>query len=359
MKETSEQFVNVRLVKCNGLDLEQFQFDPDLTFAAFFLNADGTLYARYGIRTSKEADDDVSLDGLAATMRRVLELHSDFPNNRDQLLAKQAHSGSNDDSKFRVPEDYSALDHFKGELNYEKQVAKSCIHCHQLGDAQRFELRQKSLPFPVKLLYPFPSPSTIGIAFDLDTCATIKSLIDDRIGANSGLKVGDQVLAISNQAIASPADVVWALHNSADGDTLRFEVRRGSTERVKVDVKLPDGWRKTTDISWRPTTWQLRGMVTGGAVLEALDPARKKAMGLGVDQTSLRIKHLGRYNDHARALKAGAKVNDILIAVDGRDDFLSEAAVIEYAIQEKKPGDLMTFTLRRNEREIKATIKLK
>ncbi len=346
-------------MKCNGLDLEQFEFDHDLTFAAFFLNADETLYARYGIRTGKEADDDVSLDGLAATMRRVLELHKAFPSNREQLAGKQASLESRGDSVFRVPEDYAALDHFKGELNYKKQVAKSCVHCHQIGDAKRFELRHKGLSFPVKLLYPYPAVSTIGIELDLDTCATIKSLVVDQVGEKAGLQVGDQVLSISNQAIASPADVAWVLHNSADNDTLRFEVQRESNKRINVDVELPAGWRRTTDISWRPTTWQLRGMVTGGAVFEALDLAAKRKMDLSADQMALRISHLGRYNDHARTLKAGAKINDVLIAVDGQDDLLSEAAVIEYAIQKKKRGDSMTFTLRRKNREIEATIKLK
>lgn len=34
----------------NGVDLKQFQFDYDQTWCAFFLNADGTIYGRYGTR---------------------------------------------------------------------------------------------------------------------------------------------------------------------------------------------------------------------------------------------------------------------------------------------------------------------
>jgi hypothetical protein len=35
-----EQFVRVRMVQGNGMDLSLFQFDYDLTFAAFFMNSD-------------------------------------------------------------------------------------------------------------------------------------------------------------------------------------------------------------------------------------------------------------------------------------------------------------------------------
>jgi hypothetical protein len=40
IRELSQEFVTVRLVKCNGLDLSLFQFDYDLTFAVFFFNSD-------------------------------------------------------------------------------------------------------------------------------------------------------------------------------------------------------------------------------------------------------------------------------------------------------------------------------
>ena len=37
-------FVRARLIQCNSLALDLFQFEYDLTFAAFFLNADKTIY---------------------------------------------------------------------------------------------------------------------------------------------------------------------------------------------------------------------------------------------------------------------------------------------------------------------------
>jgi hypothetical protein len=49
-----KQFVCVRIVQANALDLALFQFDFDLTFAAFFMNADKTIYGRYGTRSSQQ-----------------------------------------------------------------------------------------------------------------------------------------------------------------------------------------------------------------------------------------------------------------------------------------------------------------
>ena len=48
-----DRFVCVRLVQANAMDLTLFQFDYDLTFAAFFLNADRTIYGRYGSRSDR------------------------------------------------------------------------------------------------------------------------------------------------------------------------------------------------------------------------------------------------------------------------------------------------------------------
>ncbi|MGV2339592.1 MAG UNVERIFIED_CONTAM: thioredoxin family protein [Planctomycetaceae bacterium] len=48
-----ERFISVRQVEMKNVDLSQFQFDYDLNWAAMFLNADGTVYARYGTQSAK------------------------------------------------------------------------------------------------------------------------------------------------------------------------------------------------------------------------------------------------------------------------------------------------------------------
>ncbi len=53
LKPLLEKFVCVRIVSTNGLDLSLFQFDTDQSFAVFMLNADRTIYGRFGTRSHR------------------------------------------------------------------------------------------------------------------------------------------------------------------------------------------------------------------------------------------------------------------------------------------------------------------
>src|SRR5947209_3811204 len=100
-----EQFVRVRVVSTNGLDLSLFQFDTDQSFAAFLLNADGTVYGRFGTRSHRTYwSDDVSIEGLAKALSGALELHRQYPANRAALSGKRGPA-----PEVATPEQYPAL----------------------------------------------------------------------------------------------------------------------------------------------------------------------------------------------------------------------------------------------------------
>src|SRR5215470_19784605 len=85
-----EKFVCVRVISTNGLDLSLFQFDYDQSFAVFLLNADGTVYGRFGTRSHRTYwSDDVSVEGLARALQGALELHGQYPKNKDALAGKR------------------------------------------------------------------------------------------------------------------------------------------------------------------------------------------------------------------------------------------------------------------------------
>ena len=83
-----EQLVAVRQVEMKWVDLSQFQFDYDLNWAAMFVNADDTVYARYGTKSAADADAYNSIASVEKTMRRVLTLHEDYSNNKNGLAGK-------------------------------------------------------------------------------------------------------------------------------------------------------------------------------------------------------------------------------------------------------------------------------
>jgi serine protease Do len=59
------------MIQMNGVDLKTFQFDYDMTFAVFFMNADKTIY---GSRSDiKEAQREISMESLVEALKGALE----------------------------------------------------------------------------------------------------------------------------------------------------------------------------------------------------------------------------------------------------------------------------------------------
>ena len=63
-----------------GVNLNVFDFDYDLTWAAFFMNANEKIYGRYGGRDAGEADAHLTLAGLKYAMRQGLTAYQREPN---------------------------------------------------------------------------------------------------------------------------------------------------------------------------------------------------------------------------------------------------------------------------------------
>ena len=116
-----EKFVRVRVVSTNNLDLLIFQFDYDQSFAVFLLNADGTVYGRFGTRSHRTNwVGDVSLAGLAEALQGALDLHGAYPKKKVPLAAKRGPA-----PLFRVPEKFPTLAKYGPELEYKGNVVQS------------------------------------------------------------------------------------------------------------------------------------------------------------------------------------------------------------------------------------------
>ena len=295
-KKLMDQFVRVRVVHANGLDLSQFQFDFDLSFSAIVMNADGTIYTRYGNRSSAQDVADNPIDGLRATLAAALDLHKDAVSWREALAGKKMQL-----TQFARPEKYPTLARFKAEIDFSGTVVKDCLHCHQIRDAEREMARSEKGTIPDEILFPFPRPEVIGLLLDPETKATVKGVAKDSAAAEAGFQPADEIVSLAGQPILSLADVQWAIETATRGagvspakDTnpkrqrgsdssstsqsieIAVEVLRGG-QKQELTLTLKPGWRKAQDISWRPTTWELRAMGLGGLFLKELsDDDRKK-----------------------------------------------------------------------------------
>src|SRR6266545_4072423 len=142
-QELLDRFVRVRIPQANGIDLSLFQFDFDLSFYAFFLNADRTIYGRFGTRSTQEdKTGDVSVDAFREAMSAALDLHGRFSQVREALQKKTGPAPA-----IKVPEDHPTLaGRYTKNIDYQGKVVESCIHCHQIRDAERNELRADRKP---------------------------------------------------------------------------------------------------------------------------------------------------------------------------------------------------------------------
>jgi serine protease Do len=355
LQQLLKSFVRCRIVGTNGLDLSLFEFDTDQSFAVFMFNADRTLYGRYGTRSAqKDWVDDVSVEGLGKALQGALQIHREYPSNRPSLIGKQPGK-----QLFATPEQIPSLaTRFTSKLDYEGNVVKSCIHCHQIGDAMKeyYRAESKSGKIPDSVLFPYPHPKSIGLILDPKECATVLRVAEGSVAQAAGFKTGDRIETLAGQRMLSFADVQWVLNGVPnEGGQLIASVVRGK-ETIPLEFKLDQGWRTKGDISWRASTWLLRRSGLGGMLLKPINEEERNALGIAAGKMAMVVNHVGMYAPHDRAKKAGVVKGDVLVELDGRKDLISETDVIAYAINQVDAGKSLPMKFLRDKKEISVEI---
>src|SRR3954470_22566498 len=119
IRDLPDEFVCVRIVQANTIDLTTFQHDFDQSFAVYLMNPDLTIYGRFGTRSERPEHEDISLEGLREAMGAALRMHRNYDAAKPTLASKQVKA-----SRFKSPRDYPSLSGKYGEsLTYEGQVA--------------------------------------------------------------------------------------------------------------------------------------------------------------------------------------------------------------------------------------------
>src|SRR5947209_9226189 len=73
----SEKFVLLRMSHMRGVNIGLFVFDYNENWQGLFLDADGKVYARYGSVDPDTRASHNTVEGLAHTMKAVLNLHKE------------------------------------------------------------------------------------------------------------------------------------------------------------------------------------------------------------------------------------------------------------------------------------------
>ena len=344
IRDLMDRFVCVRIVKANTLDLSKFQYDYDQSMAIVFLAADGTVLGRYGTRSDRPEEEDVSVEGLRHAMEEALRLARSLEALRPSLAGKQPRP-----VEYRTPLDYPSLaGKYGSDLDYQGAVARSCLHCHQVREAERHLYRDAGRPIPDEVLFPYPDPSVLGLEIDPDSLLTAERVEDGSIADRAGIEPGDRLAEADGQPLVSTADLQWVLHTTPSGPATIPVVVIRDGERQERSLDLPADWRTSGNISWRVTTWDLRRMAFGGLRLSDLPDDRRDALGLPADSMALLVDHVGQYGEHAIAKNAGFLKGDLIVAFDGLDRRMDETDLIAHSLQDRRPGDLVEVAVLRD-----------
>ena len=342
-----DKFVCVRIINANTLDLSLFQFDYDLSFSTLIFNGDGTIYGRYGSWTHQKNPQDKTTAGYKRALEAALAIHRDYPANKPALAGKQGGP-----TPYKTPLEIPTLaGKYKPALDWEGKVVASCVHCHQIGDAYRESFRSQKKPVPAELLYPMPAPETIGLTMAADQIARVESVATESIAAKAGVQTNDEFVSLAGQPLVSIADVAWALHRAPDSGPLPAVVKRGGSEE-SITMALPANWRMKADISKRVGAWQMRGMATGGLVLEDLPDAERSQRSLAKDKMALLVKFVGQYNKHAAAKKAGFKKDDVVVELAGMSARMTESELMGHLLQKHQAGEKLSTTVLRGQERV-------
>jgi serine protease Do len=346
-----DQFICVRVINANALDLGLFQFDYDLSFTTMFFNGDGTVYGRYGSWVHQKDAQEKSTAGFGRALTAALALHRGYPAHRATLAGKQGGP-----TPFKVPVEMPSLAaKYTLDLNWDGKVVQSCVHCHQIGDALRLTYRDKKQPIPSEWIYPFPAPETIGLTLAADHIARVEAVAKDSIAGRAGLLPGDDIAGLSGQPLLSVADFSWALHRAPASGPIEVSILRGGKVQTGV-IPLPVGWRSKSDIARRVGTWPMRGMALGGLKLEDLADDARTHRGLGPKELALCVMHVGQYAKHAAAKNAGFQKDDIIIAIDDLKTRHTEGELLGHLLQRHFPGDKVQATVLRGAQRVQLTL---
>ncbi len=362
-----DQFVCVRQVQMHGVDLHRFEFDGALTWAIFFMNADGTIYGRYGSRSGRgnQSARDISLAGFKKSLKGAIALHARYSQDSEGVGKELAGKTSSLKSSWQRPEQIPTLG-TNARLN-QPFMGKAgrhggCIHCHMVSTNELKSLRQADKPTPDRLFFPYPLPGAVGIRMDPQEMATVLRVWPNSIAAKAGIHKGDQILRLQGQPILSTADIQWVLHNAADNKhTLEVKIARDNEKQgqktTTVKLELPQDWRMGLS-DWRFINQGLLRQTLGFNVKQVAR-RRAKRIGLGgklafiVNQTTQQLR-----------MQTGLGHNEFIVAIDGKREPMTVGAFTAYVFRNKPKGSKLKLTIMqlgdrfpRPEREIQVTVK--
>ncbi len=331
------------MVRMRNVDLSLFQFDYDLTWAAVFLEPDGTILGRYGAG-ARDAMRYSSIEGLKRTMQRILHLHGDLEEQRPGLEGKRDRNVA-----FKKAGDlpHDGIRRILSQDTHEK----NCVHCHNVQEGLNRAIAARADYHPDMVRRRWPNPELLGVVLDRDHGLRIREVIPKSGASLAGLRPGDELVRLQGQVLTSPADVVWALRSVNDPGQATLTVLRAGKE-IEVRAALARGW-KLGDLSWRTSLFDMRPRLQLW-VQGASQAVREKG---GVADGRLCLLVRGVFGSEVR--KAGLKKGDLITAVGKWRPDVSETVFHQHVRTHYfQKNARIPMTVKRKGRELKLVVKI-
>jgi membrane-associated protease RseP (regulator of RpoE activity) len=321
----------VRLPRIDDADLNLFQFDYDLTFMVFFLNADERIYGRFGGRDAKTSEGRMSLAGLRYAMEATLRMHA--------IAAKAAETAP---SKREPPK-------YIRDLAAGRRIGR-CVHCHQVNEMLNANLKRDG-QWSRESVWRYPLPENLGVVLEVDRGNVVDRIVPDSLAARAGLRSQDTIEQLNGLPVHSFGDAQYALERAPRSGAITISWQRGE-QTFSSELHLPDGWRKT-DVSWRPSLRKLvPSLYLSGDELSANE---KGALGLDPKQMAFRQEA----GVPARARDAGLRGGDIIIGVDDKKLEMTVTDFYWYVRRNYLVGDVITINVLRIRDRVNVPITLR
>ena len=323
----------------NGINLDLFQFEYDLTWMSFFMDARDRFYTRYGGRGDGHAESYLSKESLARVMQQVLLLHKtrqSLPLNRFAAL-----------SPFGTPE---AIPPMKKMLAPRKE---KCIHCHDVKNAQLRHLQGQG-KFQKNLVFSYPDPERVGIQLEAARQDVVARVIPGSPAARADLRREDRILKVAGQRVLTMGDFSQLLEGIPARTDLQMQLNRKGAI-IETTLRLSGNWKTEGDPWWRSST-EIAGPNAGFWAVE-LTASQKRSAGMQPDALGLKVTFL--VPRHPTPRQSDVRLGDVLVQLDGKREKMNTRQMHAYLQMNHNYGDRVPIKVLRKGKEKSLVLRLR
>ena len=317
----------------NGINLNLFQFEFDLTWMSFFMDAKNRIYTRYGGRDDSSPESHLNRESLLATMKSVVMLHK-----LADVLKSPLEPNGRTGRRPHTPEQIPTM---------ARMMAKrknKCIHCHDVKVANLKHLRNQD-KLKRHMVFTYPTSANLGITVDSGEQSLVRTVQSGSPAARAGVRVGDRIVKAEGHRVLTLGDLSRVLEKISVAGRLALQVQR-QQQVIPLRLELANGWRRSKDPSWRESLHMVGPNC--GLWGRKLNVKERRRLKLKPEKLALKVTYI--WGSHTR--RAGIKVGDIIVGLDGQTRDRNIKQLHAHPTLNRNWGDTIPVVLRRNGQDV-------